>query len=518
MHRKPMKLLSVAALVAACAVPLGAAAQATFVGAFDVGPGGNAQKFNPLIASAGFSFYNKYFSTLTLYDVGLQKISGDLAERWVYSADNKTLTIKLRKGVKWHDGKTLSARDVKFTLDLIRNPDMASVFAGRLEEVLDVKAADDQTVVISLKAPDMSLPDAFTNVMILPEHLLGKMPVKELRSADWWKAPVGSGPFKWSKYLPDQYVELTANKDFYRGAPKLGKLINRYFKDVSSAAIALQAGEIHHTYLTLDQVKENQNSHAFDVVAGPSHVLNYLGFNNNDPRFKDLRVRQAMLLAIDRRSIIKNIYGGNATPGYCMLSLAKYVPFDINKYDSNAAKAKALLDEAGWEKISKGEPLELLTYYNDQVSKDVVATVQSMLAAVGVQVKPRFVDAPTYGQTVDAGKFTLVFAGQGNGPDPSVLNTVLDSAYAPPKGLNRMRVNIPELDKLINTGQQEADEDKRTEAYRQICRITNTQLPVLPLWVANRFGGFSKNVQDVVWTPAPGGGRYQDYPEKWSLR
>ena len=509
--RKPLLALTV--LLAAMA----SASAQTFVGAFDVGPGGNPQKFNPLTASAGFSFYNKYFSTLMLYDVGLQKISGDLAESWAYGADGKSLTIKLRKGVKWHDGQPLTAKDVKFTFDLIKNPEMASVFAARLEAVTDVKASDDQTVVLTLSSQDVSLPDAMTTIMIVPEHLLSKVAAKDLRTGSWWAQPVGSGPFKWTKYVPDQYVELEANKDFYRGAPKLSKLINRYFKDGSSAAIALQAGEIQFTYLTLDQVKENQANKALSVIAGPSHVLNYIGFNNADPRFKDVRVRQAILMALDRSAIVKSIYAGNATLASCVLTLPAFVPADVNAYGTNVAQAKTLLTEAGWDKLAGSEPIELLTYYSDQVSKDVMATVQAMLGQVGVKVAPRFVDAPTYGQIADSGKFSMVFAGQGNGPDPSTLNNMLDSAYAPPKGLNRMRVNIPEVDKLIDSGKSETDPAKRTEVFKQLCRVTNAQLPIIPLWVANRFGGFSKNAQNVIWTPAPAGGRYQDLPETWSL-
>jgi peptide/nickel transport system substrate-binding protein len=518
-NRLTGKVILPAALAAL--LNLAGAAQAAdnvFVGAFDVGPAGNAQKFNPLTAPAGFGFYNKYFSTLTLYDVGLQKISGDLAESWSYSKDGKQLSIKLRKGVKWHDGHAFTATDVKFSLELIKDPEMASVFSVRLNDVVAIKVQDEHTVLLEMVNPDASLPDALTSIMMVPQHLLAKFTTKELRSSDWWKTPVGTGPFKWGKYLPDQYVELTANADFYRGKPKLDKLVNRYFKDGSAAAIALAAGEIQYSYLTLDQVKENQSSHAFNVVSGASHVLNYLGINNNDARFKDVRIRQAILMAIDRNAIVKNIYNGSATIGNCALTLPKYVPGDINKYDTNIAKARALLDEAGWSKINKGEPLELLTYYNDQVSKDVVASVQSMLAQIGINVKPRFVDGPTYGQLVDAGKFSIVFAGAGNGPDPSAMMPLMHSSYAPPKGVNRMRVSIPELDKLFDAGQAESNDASRTDIYKQMCRITNAQLPWIPLWVANRYGGFSKSAKNVIWTPAPGGGRYQDLPETWSTR
>nr|CAQ51302.1 oligopeptide ABC transporter [bacterium AK-MB16] len=102
------------------------------VGAFDLGPGGNPQKFNPLAASAGFTWYNKYFGTLALYDVGFEKISGDLAESWTMAPDGRLITFKLRKGVKWHDGKPFSAKDVKFTLELAKNPDSGSLFVARL--------------------------------------------------------------------------------------------------------------------------------------------------------------------------------------------------------------------------------------------------------------------------------------------------------------------------------------------------------------------------------------------------
>ena len=504
----------------ALAAILGAAASAgtahqIFTGAFDVGSAGNAQKFNPLTASAGFSFYNKYFGTLTLYDVGLRKVSGDLAESWAYSTDGKSLVIKLRKGVKWHDGKPFTSADVKFTLELVKNPEMASVFASRLHDVSAIGAPDTHTVVLELMRMDASLPDAFTNIMMVPEHLLGKIPVKDLRTSNWWKSPVGTGPFKWSKYAPDQFVELVANPDFYRGKPILSKLVNRYFKDGSAATIALQAGEIQFSYMTLDQVKENRSTKAVNVIAGPSHVLNYIGFNNKDPLFKDVRVRQAILLAIDRPAIVKSLYGSTATIANCVLTLPQYIPKDINQYRTNVQQARALLVAAGWH---HDEPLELLTYYGDQASKDVVAVLQAMLAQIGINIKPRFVDGPTFGTIVDSNKFSLVYAGGGNGPDPGTLVPLMKSSYMPPKGVNRMRVAIPELDQLFDAAQQEPDDDKRALIYQQMCRVTNSQLPWIPLWAGDRFGGFAKNVQNVIWTPAPGGGRYQDFPERWSIK
>jgi peptide/nickel transport system substrate-binding protein len=516
MQYKFMAVTALALVASLTAVPSFADGK-VLVGAFDVGPGGLPQKFNPLTATAGFTWFNKYFGTLALYDEKFQKISGDLAQGWQVSADGRTVTFSLRPDVKWHDGKPFTSKDVKFTLDLVKNPEFGSTFAARLEGLGAVTTPDARTVVLSLQVPNSPILDTLTSLMIVPEHLLGAMKPQELRNADWWKlAPVGTGPFKWLRYLPDQYVELDANKDFYRKKPKLDKLVNRYFKDGGAASIALRAGEIQFTYLSQDQVPEGAARQTMRIVEGSSQVLNYLGFNNTEPRFKDVRVRQAMLMAIDRAAIVKALYAGRAQVANCVYSQPQFVPTDIHPMAHDPVKARQLLADAGWDRI-KGEPIELLTYYGDQVSKDVMSAIQAQLGAVGVEVKPRFVDGPTYGQIADSGKFTLVLAGAGNGPEPDSISPLLDSEYHPPRGVNRMRVSMPDIDRLFDQGRKESDPKKREAIYRDVCRLTNAQLPWMPLWVANRFGGIGQKVQSMIWVPAPAGGRYQDFAETWDI-
>ncbi len=513
------KFMSMASLVlATCLLAWPAqAAEKVLIGAFDVGPGGFPQKFNPLIATAGFTWYNKYFGTLALYDEKFQKLTGDLARAWKVSADGRTLTLQLRPDVRWHDGKPFTSRDVKFTLELVKNPDLGSPFAARLESVTSVATPDARTAVLNLQSPNSTILDTLTSLMMVPEHLLGGIKPADLRNADWWRtAPVGTGPFKWGRYRPDQYVELLAHADHYRGRPKLDRLVNRYFKDGGAAAIALRAGEIQFTYLTLDQIGEVSAGASARVVEGSSQVLNYIGFNHLDPRFQDIRVRQAMLIAIDRAAIVKSLYAGRARLAPCIYSQPAYQPADLAPHAHDPVRARQLLAEAGWDRI-KGEPIELLTYYGDQVSKDVISAIQAQLAAVGVSIKPRFVDGPTWGQLADSGKFSMVLAGAGNGPEPDVISPFLDSDYLPPRGINRMRVTMPELDRLFEQGRRESDAARREAIYRDVCRLTNARLPWAPLWVANRFGGIGSQVRGMVWWPAPGGGRYQDQAENWDL-
>lgn len=518
-----MRFQTGAQIVAACVIAastlLGAAeaGASTLTGAFDTGPAGAPQQFNPLTVTAGYSWFNKYFSTLVLYNVEMNKISGDLASDWTIAPDGKKITFQLRKGVKWHDGQRFTANDVKFTLDLLKNPELPNQFWARLSDIQSVDVVDDNTVVLNLDKPNIALLDALTNVMIVPQHALAGIPVKDLRTSAWWKTqPIGTGPYKWGKYVPDQYLELDANSSYYRGRPKIDTLINRYFKDDGAAVLALQSGDIQYSYMSLAQVR-NTKSDKFRTIAGPSRVLNYIGMNFKDPRFKDVRIRQAFLMAIDRAALIKYLYAGEAKLANCVLTNPQDVPANLNPYAYDPAAAKKLLAQAGWSKIA-GEPIELLTYYNDPVSKNAMAVIQAMLGAVGVYVQPRFVDAPTYGELVRTGQFSMVYAGITNGPDPDVLSSVLKSDYAPPHGYNLMHVNMPELDALLDQGRTQTDESARAGIYQNVCRYTNANLPWLPMLEANRFAGVSNEVQGFLWTPAPGGGRYMEHAERWSIK
>lgn len=501
-------------------LPLGQAqaGQKVLVGGFDVGPGGSPGLFNPLTNTAGFTWLNKYFSTLLLYDVNFQFLQGDLAKSWTISPDGLKYTFKLREGVTWHDGKPFTSKDVKFTLDTIRNPDVASFFSAKLEMIRSVETPDANSVVVNLSRPNVALLDALTQVMILPEHALSSITPKDLRTTNWWSTnPIGTGPFKWSKYVPDQYVELVAFDSYWRGRPKLDKLVNRYFKEAGSAVLALRSGDIQFTYVSLDEATGLKNASNVRVIEGPSQVLNYIGFNNKDPRFKDLRVRQAFMYAIDRNTIVQQLYAGGAQVVPCIYDNSKYIPKrDLTDYAYNPEKAKQLLAEAGWDKI-KGAPLELLYYYQDQLSSNVMVSIQQMLAQVGIEVKPRQVDVPTYNQITGTENFALVYAGAGNGPDPDALIVNFDSGSVPPKGNNRMRINNPEIDNLFLQGETISAPAARAKIYQNLCSITNQTLPWASLWVAKRFGAVSSNVVSFIWTPAPGGGRYYDAAEKWEV-
>lgn len=519
-------LASALALAAAMAwtpdAPAVAQEPSTITGGFDVGPGGFQGNFNPLSATGGFTWLSLYFEPLVINDDKLESIVGDLASSYEVSADKLQYTFKLADA-KWHDGQPFTSADVKFTIDTAKNGATGTVFTARLGAIASVETPDPKTAVLKLSAPNAGLLATLTQLMMLPQHALKDIPADSLAKHEWWsKSPVGTGPYKFSRYVTDQYVELAANADYRGGKPVTDRIINRYFANTAAAVAALRSGEIAFSYVEADDVATFQGNDAFKVIEGNSYVVNYLGFNQEVPLWKDVRVRQAVMHAINRDAIVQSLYKGAAEIANCGYVADHLLPSGIDAYAYDPEKAKQLLAEAGWDQINGSKPIPLLTYYNNPLASNVLAAMQAMLAQVGINVVPRAVDTPTYNATIyaqslDWSQFPLVYAGLQNGPDPSAINIGLNEKQIPPAGANFLRIRMPEVTGAFDAALNETDDAKRAERYQAVCKAMNANLPWATMWVAKRYGVASTKLKDFVWTPAPAGGPFAAHPEKWAL-
>lgn len=520
---KTIKAFAIAAaLLGGTALASSAQDVSAISGGFDVGPGGFQGNFNPLAATSGFTWLSNYLEPLVIYDVKLENIVGALASSYTISPDQLIYTFNLADA-KWHDGEAFTSADVKFTLGLAQNDKTGSVFSARLGSIATIDTPDDKTVVITLSAPSAGFLDAMTKVMQLPEHALASIPAEELAKSAWWSTtPIGTGPFKFVKYETDQYVELAANPDYRLGKPAVDQLINRYFENPAAAISALRAGEIQFTYVDSNDVATFAGDAAYQVIEGQSYVTNYIGFNNELDLWKDVRIRQALMHAINRDAIIESLYAGAAKPANCGYVSEQLVPEGINTYAYDPEKARQLLAEAGWDQINGDKPITILTYYGTPLAANVLAAIQAMLAEVGVNIVPRVVDTPAYnaivyGDPLKPEEFPLVYAGLQNGPEPSNINIGLNEAQIPPAGSNFLRVRTPELTAALDAAMAETDPAVRTGKYAEVCRIMNETLPWGTMWVANRYGVASSSLTDFVWTPAPAGGPFAAHPEAWKI-
>ncbi|HET8631563.1 MAG TPA: ABC transporter substrate-binding protein [Thermomicrobiales bacterium] len=488
----------------------------TMTGGFDVGPGGNPQGFNVITAGAGYMWMEKYFSKLLEYDVKFTKLQGENAESWEVAPDAKKVTFHLRQGITWHDGQPFTSDDAKFSIELFQNPDSASPYRPKFVDISSIDTPDPNTLVVNLSKPNVAILDALTYVFMLPKHAIGNIAPKDLVKHQWWQTnPIGTGPFKWSKYVTDQYVELAPNPKYWRGAPKLDKLINRYFKEAGSSLIALQKGEIQFTYVTLDESQVAAKDANLTVIPGPSQVVNYLQFNLKDKRFQDVRVRQAFMYAIDRKAIVDQLFKGAAVVVQCPFNQQALLPDGLNDYKADPNKAKQLLQAANWDSI-KGDPIEVLTYYADQLSQDVLVTMQQQLSDVGISIKIRAVDVPTF-NSLRNGTWSMYYAGAANGVDPDVTSIYFVSDATPPAGGNYGYYSNPQVDKDYAAGRAETDQTKRNADYQDVSKILNQDVPWAFMWVTTRFGAVSKKVQNFLYTPSAGSGRYYDQAEKWTV-
>ncbi len=516
--------VSLAIAAAAAGTARAQPARNVLVGGFDVGPGGYPGNFNPLAATAGFQWLNLYYETLVLYETtALENIVGALAAKFEANAARTEYTFSLVPDAKWHDGTPFTSADVAFTIELAKDARSGSIAGSRLADVTEVRTPDAATAVLVLAKPNAGLLDTLTRLMMLPKHALEGLPREGLDRNPWWsKTPIGTGPFSFVRYEADQFVELTANPAYRRGKPKLDGVINRYFKNTAGAVAALRAGEIQFSYVEADEAQAFAGNNAFAAIEGNSWVINYLGFNHAAGMWSDVRVRRAVLHAINRDAIVKSVLKDAGDIANSIYIAARFVRNDLDPYTYDPAIAKVLLTEAGWDKINGNKPLTLLTYYNNPLATNVLAAIQAMLAQVGVNVVPRAVDVATYNgivyaKTPDPTQYPLVYAGAPNGPDPGIANLNLNENQIPPAGSNIMRVRIPTLNAALDGALGVVDDAKRTAMFQQVAKVFNSELPWAPLWVQRRYGIVAAGLHNFVWTPSPGGGSYDQHAETWSF-
>ncbi|MGW3773546.1 ABC transporter substrate-binding protein [Actinomadura verrucosospora] len=414
------------------------------------------------------------------------------------SGDAKTITFKLKPGLKWSDGKPLTSKDVVFTYTALADPATGSAQAGKFAAVTGAKALADgkadslagvtapdaATVKITTTRPAAGLPGLIGGTPILPEHVLGGVPAKGLGDNGFFTKPaVGSGAFTFVDYKTDQYVELKANPHF-REPVSIKKV---YLKPVTSdvATAQLRTGEMDLTQVSPTDLPTVRKMDGVKVVSAKSPGYTRIALNQTQGRFKDARVRQALLTAIDREGLVGKVLGGAGT----VVNSSFYGDAGASAKEAYAydpGKARSLLAAAGWD----GSKPVTLSWIPGQRDRDTAVTViQSQLKAVGVNVELKQVQADELLSSYEKKSFDMALFGGGNyATDPSTVATIdaCDQGY--PAGGNIGRFCDPKLDGLLSRADAVADPAQRTSLFQQAAGVENAQVPYL--WLYN---------PDAVW-------------------
>ena len=314
-----------------------------------------------------------------------------LAEKWEPVSDT-VWRFHLRKGVKWHDGKEFTAEDVKFTIGRVIDPQTAYGFLGRISQVTGATVVDPYTVDISTRGVFPILPKGLADIVIEAKHYYDKVGPEVPK-----RQPMGTGPFVSKNWVPGDRYELVANKDYWRGAPKVDRLVIRQIPEAATRVAALLSGEVQIIEeVPVDVIDEIKSSNRAKVVSIPTSASLVLTYETRRPPLDDPRVREAFDYAIDKDTIIAQILKGMGEKLQGQLLTSSAFGFDpkIKARAFDPAKAKQLLKEANFD-FSK--PVSIMTQSGKYLSDvDICNAVAGMLQNVGVKAVVNVVESAVY--------------------------------------------------------------------------------------------------------------------------
>ena len=318
-----------------------------------------------------------------------------LADSYEISDDGMTYTFKLHEGVPFHDGEMFSSADVKYTMEYYANPDNAMTTGSDFVSIDTVDAPDDNTVVITLKSPNAAFLTQGASAFIVPKHIHEPMGDEE-----YSRQPIGTGPFKLSDYNPASHVEMEAFEDHFRGRPHLDAYRLNTVPEPSVRAIALETGEADSSVwsLSTDDNVRLRDSGDFWVSVTSSTAVNHMPMDFTSDQFKEKEVRQALMWAIDRDTIVNDIWRGLAVKATTNFSPALAYYHDdsgVAKYDYDPEKAKQILDDAGWTvgsdgiREKNGVKLEwtCAIIAGDQARRPIAEAVQQWVSEIGCKME-----------------------------------------------------------------------------------------------------------------------------------
>jgi len=424
-------------------------------------------------------------------------VAPGLAERWEIP-DPLTYVFHLHRGVKFHDGRALTARDVKWTFDSLLQGKIRSTKAAVYRFVDHIDAPDDVTVVFHMKEQDATL------LWNLSDGAIGIVP--EGTGEEMTRHPIGSGPFKFVSAETDREVVVERNDDYWGERAKLARVRFAVVPDATTEALELRkgSGDIAINALTPDTVATLKREPSLAVEVASGTEVQYLGFNLRDPILKDVRVRQAIAYALDRRPMIEYLWRGQAQPAHSVLPPQSWAyNGDVPAYDHDPVKANKLLDEAGYPAVHGVRFHITMKTSTTESTRLMVAVMQQQLREVGIALDIRSYESATFFADVQHGAFQMYgLRWIGGNEDPDIFEYAFDSAKFPPNGANRGHYSNPTVDTLIDQARREIDPRIRKPLYAEVQRILANDVPSINLWYLDNVLVHTRRVRNLKLNPA----------------
>jgi len=424
----------------------------------------------------------------TIYDALVRKdehynLQPWLATRWE-RPDALTWIFHLRDGVRFHDGKPMTAEDVAWSMRSMIDGSLITAKGGAFAAVDNIEVRDSLTVAVHMKHPDNAL------LFNLSDGLFGV--VERGAGKDEGLHPVGTGPFRFISQVQDKEVVVERNPDYWAGAPHIQRVRFIVSPDTITSALELKkgSGDVLSNVLTLDMVHALRDQPNLRTETGTGSAVVYANFNVTDPALRDKRVRQAIACAIDKPALIRALWRGQAIPADSLLPLGHWAAASQNElpqYPHDVARAIRLLDEAGLKPDAKGVRLRFtLKTSTDETTRLEAQVMQEELRAVGIELTIRSAEFGTFYSDITHGAFQMyILRWIGSNEDPDIFRYAYATESFPPKGGNRGRYSNTRVDALLQAASGETDQNIRRKEYVEVQQILADELPSIPLWYPN---------------------------------
>jgi peptide/nickel transport system substrate-binding protein len=421
-----------------------------------------------------------------------------LAESWD-QPDARTLIFHLREGIQFHDGRPLTSRDVVWTINSMRNGTVISPKAATYAAIDSLEAPDARTVRFHLRHADNFL---LTN---LSTGAMGIVPQGSGR--DFWRHPVGTGPFRFVRQQIDQDVVLERNPLSWRLAPKVDRVRFAVVPDSITQSLELEkgSGDVAVNSVPMDSLRVLAQRPHLQVDASDGTQIQYVAFNLRDPLLQDARVRQAISCAIDRDLIIKSLMDGYARPAQSMLPATHWAfTSNVPRFDYDPVRAARLLDESGHPAGPGGIRFHVtMKSSTDEGTRLLAAVLQQQLARVGIALDLRSYEFATFYADITRGAFQMYsLRWIGGNEQPDIFSYAFSTARFSPQGANRGHYSNPTLDALLDAAGKNPDQSRRRADYAQAQQILAADLPAINLWYRDTVIVHNKRLTHIVPTPS----------------
>jgi peptide/nickel transport system substrate-binding protein len=401
-----------------------------------------------------------------------------LATSWDHP-DPLTWIFHIRQQVHFHDGRTLTASDVKWTLDSMHNGAIITAKSGAFTKIDHVDAPNPATCIVHLKKPDPFL------LWNLSDGAIGIVPSGS--GKDFWKHPIGTGPFRFVSAQQDRDVVLERSSDSWQPLPPIERIRFAVVPDAITRALELQKGsaDVAINALSPDMVVALRQKSHLAIDTSPGTIVNYLAFNLRDPFLKDVRVRQAIAHAIDRQLIIHTLWRDQARLADSLLPPGHWARTDaIRRYNYDPATANRLLDDAGYRRGAGGARFHLqMKISTDETTRLMALVLQQQLRQIGIALDVRSYEFATFYSDITKGAFSLyALRWIGGNESPDIFRYAYTTEALPPHGANRGHYYNAGVDAAIAHASLASDNAVQHADYMKVQQILAREVPSINLW------------------------------------